>query len=258
MFRHLSWIVFAGGVLSFALRVSPAEPASEILSDTISNAKQPQLAVAADGKIYLTYGHDNAIYCTVKEDRGHAFRKPTEVAKTGALALGMRRGPRIAVTEKGLVVTVVDGREGHGKDEDLHAWRSTDGGATWQGPVTVNGVTASAREGLHHLVAAPDGTFYCVWLDLREKGTRLYGASSSDGGASWSERLLYRSPDGSVCQCCQPQAAYDAGGGLHVMWRNSLAGARDMYLTNSKDNGRTFDKPARWTAAGWRATPRGA
>ena len=47
MIRHLSWIVFAGGVLSFALRVSPAEPASEIFSDTIPNAKQPQLAEAA-------------------------------------------------------------------------------------------------------------------------------------------------------------------------------------------------------------------
>jgi hypothetical protein len=146
----------------------------------------------------------------------------------------------------------VDGKSGHGKDEDLHAWRSTDGGATWQGPATVNGVTASAREGLHHLVSAPDGTFYCVWLDLREKGTRLYGASSSDGGASWSERLLYKSPDGSVCQCCQPQAAYDAGGGLHVMWRNDLAGARNMYLMNSNDNGRTFDKATKLGKGSWR------
>ena len=250
-FRHVVWIAVGTCLVSVAQLAAVAEPASEVRSETISSAKQPQLAVAAGGKIYLTYGYDNGIYCTVKQDGGHPFRQPTQVAKVGTLALGMRRGPRIAVTEKTLVITAVDGREGHGKDEDLHAWRSNDGGATWQGPVTVNGATASAREGLHHLVGAPDGTFYCVWLDLREKGTQLYGASSSDGGASWSERQLYRSPDGSVCQCCQPQAAYDAGGGLHVMWRNSLAGARDMYLINSKDNGRTFDKPTKLGKGTW-------
>ncbi len=35
------------------------------------------------------------------------------------------------------------------------------------------------------------------------------------------------------------------------MWRNDLAGARDMYLMNSKDNGRTFDEPIKLGMGTW-------
>ncbi len=105
----------------------------------------------------------------------------------------------------------------------------------------LDSVSGSAREGLHHTTASPDGTVYSVWLDLRARKAQVYGSASFDGGATWKdEQLVYASPDGNVCPCCQPQAAYDARGGLHVMWRNDLDGARDMYLASSKDNGKTF------------------
>ncbi len=226
----------------------PPERARDLF---IAGGRQPQLAVDSSGDVFVTYGSGKKIFFAAKRAGEARFSEPVEVAEVGALALGVRRGPRIAVTDKAIVVTAVDGKEGHGKDEDLHAWRSTDGGRAWQKPVTINGVTASAREGLHQLAAGPDGTLYCVWLDLREKGTRLFGASSSDGGATWSEKLLYRSPGGSVCQCCQPQVAFDAGGALHVMWRNELDGDRDMYLLNSKDNGRTWDQAQKLGKGSW-------
>ncbi len=43
------------------------------------------------------------------------------------------------------------------------------------------------------------------WLDLREKGTVLYASKSMDHGETWSKNILvYRSPDGSICECCHP------------------------------------------------------
>ncbi len=204
-------------------------------------AKQPQVAVDPRGKVYLVFGAENSVYCAISRDGGKSFGSPAKVAEAGVLPLGMRRGPRVAATDRWVVVTAIGGKEGHGHDENLFAWRSDDGGATWKKPVQINGVAASAREGLHHLAAAPDGTFYCTWLDLREKGTQVYGARSSDGGASWQdEKPIYRSPDGSVCQCCQPQVTFGPSGKLYVMWRNNIDGARDMYLVRSADNGRTF------------------
>jgi hypothetical protein len=102
------------------------------------------------------------------------------------------------------------------------------------------------------MAAAPDGTVYCVWLDLRNHRTQVYGAASADGGASWQEeRLIYESPDGSVCECCQPQTAYDPQGHLYVMWRNQLAGARDMYLAHSEDNGQTFSQAVKLGRGTW-------
>src|SRR5262249_22625632 len=70
--------------------------------------------------------------------------------------------------------------------------------------------------------------------------------------ATWQgERLVYASPDGSVCECCQPQAAYDPKGRLHVMWRNHVAGARDLYLASSEDHGKTFGKAVKLGEGTW-------
>jgi hypothetical protein len=94
---------------------------------------------------------------------------------------------------------------------------------------------------------------YTVWLDLREKKMQVWGAGSKDGGATWDgEKRIYASPDGSVCECCQPQATFDPKGGLHVMWRNQLSGARDMYLAASKDGGRTFGEAVKLGEGTWK------
>ena len=229
-----------------------AELIDVLPANAFSNAQQPQLAVGPGGNVFLVFGSGSAVYCTASADGGKSFGSPVKVGDLGALALGMRRGPRVAATGKAVVVTATGGKVGKGRDEDLRAWRSTDGGKTWQGPVRVNGVAASAREGLHHTTAAADGTVYCVWLDLRNDKTQVYGAASADGGATWRhETLVYESPDGSICECCQPQAAYDPQGTLHVMWRNQIAGRRDMYLARSTDHGRTFGAAAKLGRGNW-------
>ena len=80
------------------------------------------------------------------------------------------------------------------------------------------------------MAGAPDGTVSCAWLDLRSKRTEIYAARSKDGGATWdADGLVYRSPDGSVCQCCHPSAAFGPDGSIAVLWRNNLKGARDLY-----------------------------
>jgi hypothetical protein len=246
--------------LAVLASLSPGVPAAAdpggaveaVPGKSFPNAQQPQVAVSPSGKVYLVFGAGNAVYCVTSRDGGKRYTRPVKVGEVGALALGMRRGPRVAATDKAVIVTAVGGKVGRGRDEDLLAWRSADGGKTWKGPVTVNGVPSSAREGLHHMAAAPDGTVYCVWLDLRRMKTEVYGAASSDGGATWKgERLVYRSPAGSVCECCQPQVTYDPKGTLLVMWRNQLAGARDMYLASSKDHGKTFGKALKLGKGTW-------
>lgn len=249
-FSTLGILVF--GLVCLVGPVAAAETVEAVSSGDFPDAQQPQLAVSLSGKGYLVFGAGNVVYCTTSEDGGKSYDKPVKVGEAGALALGMRRGPRVAATDKAVVVTAIGGRLGRGRDEDLLTWRSTDGGKSWSGPVTINSVPSSAREGLHHTTAAPDGTVFGVWLDLRAKKMEVYGAASKDGGATWQgETLIYRSPDGSVCECCQPQAAYDSRGRLYVMWRNQLSGARDMYLAQSDDNGRTFSKAAKLGDGTW-------
>ena len=51
---------------------------------------------------------------------------------------------------------------------------------------------------------------------------------------------MYASPDGHVCECCQPSVAIGPKGEIGVMWRNWLGGARDLWLSTSTDGGGTF------------------
>jgi photosystem II stability/assembly factor-like uncharacterized protein len=217
-----------------AIHVAPETAALEY--------KQPQLA--ADSKIVvMAFGSGKAIYFASSTDQGRTFSKPEKVAEAESLALGRHRGPRIAITPQAIVISAVVGHTPGlpgGAEGDLTAWRSTDHGKTWSKGVVINDVPAATREGLHTMVAG-HGLMFAAWLDLREKGTRLYGSVSKDGGATWSKNMLvYESPSGTICQCCHPSALIDAKGNIFVMWRNVLNGSRDMYVVRSTDGGRTF------------------
>lgn len=214
--------------------------------------RQPHLA-ALGSEVALTYGAGDAIYFTGSKDAGKTWSKPVTVAEQGKLSLGMRRGPRIAVKQDAIVITAITGEKGRGADGDVMSWRSIDHGATWSAPTRVNDVAASAREGLHSLAAGGRNILFATWLDLREKGTKLYGSVSKDGGRTWSpNRVVYQSPSGSVCECCHPTAVVDSEGVVGVMFRNSMDGNRDMYLVRSGDGGATFGAAAKLGSGSWK------
>jgi hypothetical protein len=225
--------------------------ADAVILDTPHGAQQPQLVIDRDGGVHLTFGVKGEVLYTGSMDGGATFSEPTDVVQLDGLALGMRRGPRIAVSERSLVISAI-GDVGEDGDGNLYAWQSSDHGATWQGPRRVNDVATSAREGLHAMAASQNGECYCVWLDLRNKGTQIFCSRSNDGGETWSKnRMVYESPDGTVCECCHPSVAVDASGRICVMWRNSLDGNRDMYLSTSSDEGETFSPAIKLGENSW-------
>lgn len=231
-------LVAASLLLELALTAWGAEPIVIASGRMPAQPKQPQLAVDEKGTIHATYGAAGAVYYTRCEVGGTAFSSPVKLGEVAKLALGMRRGPRIVAGAGAIVIAAI----GH-EDGSLRAWRSTDGGQKWEGPVTINDSPRSAGEGLHAMARGPKGELCCVWLDHRdqERGKRLFGATSTDGGKTWSaNREIYRSPSGSICECCHPTATYGPDGKLLVMWRNSLGGMRDMYWSASTDGGRNF------------------
>jgi hypothetical protein len=205
--------------------------------------RQPQIAARGDSYVAMAFGSGHHIYFTSSQDGGATFAPPVKVNAhgKGMLALGRHRGPRISLTSKGIVIAAIVGELGGGKDGDILAWHSTDSGKTWSAsPGRVNDVAGAAREGLHSMAVSPDGTtLYAAWLDLRTKGMKLYGASSTDLGKTWSPNaLLYESAEGNICECCHPTVAFGPGGAPHVMFRNWLAGSRDMYVVNTKASGK--------------------
>jgi len=237
----LSLVLLAAIEPAAGAGLDPGPPARVVAADGPDRAaRQPQVAVDEAGRVFVAFGVGDTIRCAASADGGRTFEART-VGSAGVLALGMRRGPRIAAAGKTVVVTAVCGTEGKGRDGDLLAWRSADAGRTWAGPARVNSIAGSAREGLHGMAGGPGGAVFCTWLDLRDKGSQIYGARSRDGGATWEpDRLIYRAPGGKVCECCHPSAALAPDGTVCVMWRNQLEGARDLYLARSADGGRSF------------------
>jgi hypothetical protein len=208
----------------------------------IPNAAQPRLATTTAGRVFLAYGAGNTVYVARSDDGGTTFTPASAAASVQKLMLGMRRGPRIAASGDRVTVTFIA--------HELLAVHSADGGRTWSEPVTLNTVATSAREGLHDLATGPDGRLFVTWLDMRNGKMELWGADSVDGGRSWGANArVYQSPAKSICECCHPTALFDAAGNLAVMWRNEIAGDRDMWLAVRPAGTKEFN-PARKLGTG--------
>ena len=248
----------------------------------IPNAGQPQLTSAADGRIWLVYGQQDqspnssataghgdhsahaaghggekkkgghgpaarsgGIFVAMSTDGGATFSPAVKVASLPKLMLGNRRGPRIAAHGDRLTVTAIG--------DELVAFTSTDGGKSWSEAVTINDVTDSAHEGLHDLGRSPAGELFVTWLDLRNGITELWGATSKDGGRTWAaDQLVYKSPDKSICECCHPSVLFDRDGNLAVMWRNSIEGSRDMWLTTRPAGSANFTAARKLGEGTWK------
>lgn len=230
-------MALTGVVLSLPCFNSRADDAISVASGDANGPKQPQAAVAADGTLYVVFGSGEEVSLCSCTDNGRSFSKPAVVFRVPNLSLGMRRGPRITVFGDSMIITAIGGKQGKGRDGDVLAWRSNNRGETWSGPVQVNDRDDSAREGLHAMACSATGEAWCTWLDLRSEQTELYASKSVDGGATWSRnQLVYRSPDKSICECCHPSIALNDKT-IHVLFRNSLDGNRDMFLSSVIQHG---------------------
>lgn len=212
-------------------------------SDTIATGQMPNLSRDNSGTVHLVYGNGDSILYSYSSDRGKSFSSPSLVAVLPNLAASHMRGPQIASTSNGLVVTACNNMgnifsftKGHSEN--------------WSQAIKVNDVDTIAKENLMAL-SADSTTAFAVWLDLRDGHNRIYGAKSTDGGRSWSKNILvYASPDTTVCECCKPSVAVK-GNSVFVMFRNWLNGNRDLYLIQSTDGGNSFGQAQKLGNGSW-------
>jgi hypothetical protein len=250
MFQFDKLLVATIAALLIAQVGMAAEPVVVATGSSAHAPRQPQLAIDSSGVIHIAFGQEKSVFYSQSKDSGRTYSQPMQLPEAIVFALGRRRGPRIAASGENICISFVSGKqEGRG---DLLAYCSTDSGKTWSAPVTVNDAPAAAREGLHAMAAGPRGAMCCVWLDLRSGKTEVYAATSTNGGKTWDKNVrVYRSPSGTVCECCHPSVTHDASGALHVMWRNALGGARDMYLSSSSDSGKLFSSAVKLGKGTW-------
>lgn len=211
----------------------------------IGTGRHPAVETDPAGGIHVVFGRGAVLYYTTSAD-GHIFSKPLVVDSLPGLHLGASRGPQIAATNRSVVITAID------KTGNVWSYTLDRPTGQWRRPVQVTDEPDKAKEGFVALTAGPENGYSAIWLDLRgNQQNKLMGAQSIDGGRTWSaNRLVYASPDGTICECCQPSIVR-RGQLVAVLFRNFIAGSRDMYLLRSTDGGSSFGKAEKLGDGTW-------
>jgi hypothetical protein len=216
---------------------------ADVSSTTIAIGQMPNVVNDNFGNIHLVYGSGDSILYCYSSDGGKRFSVPALLLVLPKLAASHMRGPQIIATANGLAVTACNDLG------DIFSFVKDQSGI-WSPTMRVNDLDAVAKENLMALASDGDNAF-AVWLDLRDRHNKIFGAKSTDGGKTWSKNIMiYASPDTTVCECCKPSIAVK-GNNVYVMFRNWLNGKRDLYLIQSSDGGKTFGQAQKLGNGSW-------
>lgn len=234
-------------LFAFYSQLSFAQITSKNISDKVAGyGSMPNIKKDNVGILHLVYGNTDSIFYEFSTDHGKSFSVPELAGVVPGLFSFAMRGPQLAVSNKGLVITATT------KQGDIWCLVKNNKSG-WSQPLKINDVNGSAPEGLMALDADRTNVF-AIWLDTRnrKKGQAVYGAHSIDGGNTWSKNLLvYESPDQTVCECCKPSVLVK-GNNVHAMFRNYVNGNRDLYLVSSANSGKTFGKAQKLGNGSWK------
>lgn len=209
----------------------------------VAQGQMPNIIKDKSGNIHLVYGSGDSILYSISADEGNTFSAPSLVAVLPKLTAAATRGPQIAVTNEGLLITACN------RSGNIYSYVKP-ASKKWILTGRVNDMDTVAKENLMGLSADGKNAF-AVWLDLRDKHNKIYGARSIDAGSTWQKNILiYASPDKTVCECCKPSVAIK-GKNVYVLFRNWLNGNRDLYLIQSKNGGTEFQVAQKLGNGSW-------
>jgi hypothetical protein len=141
--------------------------------------------------LYYAYNNerpDGGSWVSVSRDGGRTFSLGTQVHPGDACQAGIN-GP-VAVAADGTAYLPKPTCDGPA------IAHSTDGGATWSAPVTIQGPGMPVHLVTLHAAVDSAGTVYVLWTGADE---RLWLSHSTDKGVTWSEPALASAPGlGSV------------------------------------------------------------
>lgn len=232
------------GICIFGITALALKPASE---QQIAKGQQPQIVADVAGDVRIVYGSGDKIFCATSTDNGSTFSEPQLVGEVKEMHLGMFRGPQVASSKDYTLVSAMD------KKGVLHIFQLSHKTGQWKEAAPINDVEDSAPEGLMSLAADDANHFYATWLDVRgDRKNKIYFSKSTNNGLTWSpNQLVYKGPEGPVCECCKPSIAAN-GSKVAIMFRNKVDGSRDLYLTQSETGGKTFSKPLKLGKDTWK------
>lgn len=204
---------------------------------------QPNLTVARDGKIYLSWierstGGAAALRFAIRDGAG--WSAPRTIAEGSNWFINWADFPSMVVLPDGTLAAhwlVKSSPETF--DYDVTISRSFDGGRTWEKPFMPHRDGVRAEHGFVSLFAAADGNLAAIWLDGREMkaGATADGPGHDHGHGNMTLRYVRILRDGTltdeavidsrVCECCQTAVAVTAAGPV-VVYRDRSADRNEI------------------------------
>lgn len=227
----------------------------EVDAPAAAGSGQPNLAVGADGKLYLSWIEPagkaaHALRFSTWEGRG--WSSPRTVARGDDWFVNWADIPSMAALQDGTLAAhwLVKQRGGGTYAYDVQLAVSLDGGETWSDPKSPHADGTATEHGFVSLVPLPELRFAVVWLDGRETehggAMTLRHATLDRQGRLITEDIV----DDSVCDCCSTDALLAEDGTLLVAYRDRTpAEIRDIHMV--RRHGAVWSSPALVHGDGW-------
>jgi hypothetical protein len=247
MFRAAIFAMFA-----FALCQTAAygqmnhQHASEAACDEVALrcASKVTPAFGPDGTLWLAWMAGGQVSVASSKDGGRSFSTPVQVTKEHLnLDWGPDARPKIVVDRNGNIALAFAIFRDKAFNGQVLTTRSSDGGQSFAALRPITSSNESQR--FEALGLDADGSVFAAWLDKRNRvpaqargqkydGAGLFFASSTDGGATYSESRLAQD---NTCECCRLGLAFAGPGRPVVVFRNIFAGGiRDHAIVTFSDS----------------------
>lgn len=131
--------------------------------------------------------------------------------------------------------------------------QSFDNGKTWSKSINLVKSASSIDQRYFDIELLPNGEAAIIWLDSRtntaKEGSTLYYAATVGTSGFQNEKPIAE----TTCQCCRTDLFITKKGKINAAFRDIINDEiRDMVLTTSSNNGKTFSQPKRISPDNWK------
>lgn len=163
--------------------------------------------------------------------------------------------PKVAVKGDGSIVAVYETASPTKENEwagYVRYMQTFDKGNTWSQPRCVHADTTSgSSRSFAAITRLSNGEIGACWLDAAfdyNKSGRPVKFASTDGNSGFKNEILI---DSIACECCRTAISSD-GGNVSIVYRDIINDSiRDVSLSKSINNGRSFSKPISFSGDNW-------
>ena len=221
----------------------------------------PFITSDAKGKVVMSFGKEikgeNAVLCyAFFDEKSKKFETPIEIPSSKGVELHGENAPKMIFKPNGEIIAVwgIDNPTPKKKYGGLIQYsQSFDKGKSWTSATPLVKDTAGIDQRYFDIDLLPNGEVAIIWLDNRSKtelqGSSLYYAETKGKSGFQNEKSIGE----TTCQCCRTDLYVGKNGVIYTAYRDIINDEiRDMVLSYSSDNGKTFSEPKRISPDDWK------